>query len=380
MAKKIFFPNLDGWRFLAFFGVFYYHSFSTELAYIKDDPIYQFLKWTKQGGEMGVDFFFVLSGFLIVYLLISEKALTGKISVKKFYLRRILRIFPLYYFCVFFGFVLFPFFKQLLGAVPDENAHWQFYLAFLANIDIVRNGALPDAGILGILWSVAIEEQFYLTIPFVLLLVPVKYYKWVFFAVLVFSWIMRAQYYDNYYFLKFHTFASVGNLAIGGLIAYYSANSERFLTTVENLNPWIIRATYAAVILIFFFRDAIFAYPPTHIFDTSLLACLFAVIILEQNYAKRSDFKMKNNRFFTNWGKYTYGLYCLHMIAAIIVLQITARLGLNKHLWQVVLIETPLIFVTSLLIAYLSYTFYESPFLRLKKRFAVFEKAPPETS
>src|SRR6187399_3026044 len=111
MAKKIFFPNLDGWRFLAFLGVFYYHSFSTELAHIKDDPTYKFLKGTTRGGDLGVDFFFVLSGFLIVYLLINEKQLTGKISVKKFYIRRILRIFPLYYFCVFFGFILFPLFK-----------------------------------------------------------------------------------------------------------------------------------------------------------------------------------------------------------------------------------------------------------------------------
>jgi len=376
MAKKIFFPNLDGWRFLAFFGVFYYHSFSTQFEYILESPVYQFLKWSKQGGEMGVDFFFVLSGFLIVYLLIDEKRVTGKISVKKFYIRRILRIFPLYYFCVFFGFVLFPGFKSFLGAVPDENAHWQFYLAFLGNIDIFRNGVLPDAGILGILWSVAIEEQFYLTIPFILLVVPVKYYKWVFLAVLVFSWVARGFYYDDYYFLKFHTFASVGNLAIGGLIAYYSANSEKFMRTIEELNPWIIRATYLAVIIIFFFRDRIFAYPPTHIFDTAILATLFAIIILEQNYAKRSDFKMKNNRFFTYWGKYTYGLYCLHMIAAIIVLQITARLGLNLHLWQVVFIETPLIFGASLLIAYLSYTFYEGPFLRLKNRFSVFERSP----
>ena len=253
IKEKIFFPNLDGWRFLAFLAVFYHHSFSTQFEYIKENPIYEFVKGTTTNGDLGVDFFFVLSGFLIIYLLISEKKLSGKINVKNFYVRRILRIFPLFFFCVFFGFVIFPIIKNLLGDSPNETANFVYYLFFLNNIDIVNNAALADSSVLSILWSVAIEEQFYLTIPFLLVVIPVRYYKWVFLGVIILSWFFRAQHLDDEFYMKYHTFPSMGNLAIGGLIAYYSATSRRFLDFFENLNPYIIKSFYVAMVLIFFF-------------------------------------------------------------------------------------------------------------------------------
>ena len=105
MNKKIYFENLDGLRFLCFLSVFFFHSFHTEYAYIKNTETYNFIKFSVFGnGNLGVNFFFVLSGFLITFLLIAEKELNGQINLRKFWIRRILRIWPLFYFCVFFGF------------------------------------------------------------------------------------------------------------------------------------------------------------------------------------------------------------------------------------------------------------------------------------
>lgn len=372
--NKIFFPNLDGWRFIAFLAVFYHHSLSTKFEHILADPFHKFLRRTAENGNLGVDFFFVLSGFLIIYLLISEKKLTGKINVKNFYIRRILRIFPLYYFCVCFGFILFPLLKNLLNVPANENANLLNYLLFLSNIDIINNHAIPDASMLGVLWSVSIEEQFYLTIPFLLLIVPMKFYKWIFGIVLILSWVFRANYVEDYFAMTFHTFAFVGNLAIGGLIAFYSITNKRFVEFFQNLNSHIIKLIYLIVVIIFFFKNQIFFSPILKVFETSIIAVFFALMILEQNFSNNSFYKMKNNYIFSILGKYTYGMYCLHMVAILIILQISSRLHTNTELWQLVLIETPLSLALSILIAYLSYQYYEKPFLKLKDRFSVISK------
>src|SRR6185436_1138869 len=93
--RRIFFPDLDGWRFVAFFAVFLFHSFDRES--FGNETAYIVIRRLTINGTLGVDFFFVLSGFLIIYLLIAERQQTGRINIRKFYIRRILRIFPLYY-------------------------------------------------------------------------------------------------------------------------------------------------------------------------------------------------------------------------------------------------------------------------------------------
>jgi len=368
--RMTYFPDLDGWRFVAFLAVFYHHSFATTFDHISQSSTYQILKSTTRNGELGVDFFFVLSGFLIIYLLIIERYSTNKINIKNFYIRRILRIFPLYYFCLFFGFAIFPIAKQLLGQTPEETAHLGRYLVFLGNFDTIANGVVPDSSVLGILWSIAIEEQFYLTIPFILVLLPTRLYGWLFAAVIALSLIFRTAYIEDYFVIKFHTIAYVGNLAIGGLIAYYSATNERFLAFFSKLDRKFILAGYAVLAMLFIFRNDIFVNDILRVFEAVAFSVMFAFVILEQNFSKGSFFKMRNNRVFSKLGTYTYGLYCLHLIAFLIVLQITGRMGLNKNIWEVVFLETPLALIASIGIAYASYRFFERPFMLLKNRFA----------
>ncbi|MEP7211777.1 MAG: acyltransferase [Acidobacteriota bacterium] len=240
----------------------------------------------------------------------------------------------------------------------------------MGNINIIQNGALPDAGSLGVLWSVAVEEQFYLAVPFILIILPTKLYPWVFCGVIVFSILFRMLYLNNDLMLEMHTFAFVGNLATGGLIAYFSISSQRFVSFFEELGLRFIVILYLSIIAIFFFRTEIFSNWLLNILSSSIIASLFAIVILEQTYSKNSIFKMRNNRVFSYLGKYTYGLYCLHLIAAIFVLQITAYLHINTQLWQVIFLESPLMLLISILMAYITYRFYEKPFLRLKDRFS----------
>jgi peptidoglycan/LPS O-acetylase OafA/YrhL len=367
--KKLFFPNLDALRFFCFLSVFLFHSFFTKYEYLKNTSTYYFFKKSLFGnGNLGVNFFFVLSGFLITYLLIEEKLSKKKIDVVNFWIRRILRIWPLFFFCVIFGFIIFPVVKTYFGQTPNENADPVYYLTFTNNFDFIRKG-LPDSSVLGVLWSIAIEEQFYLIWPVILLILPVKHYMKFFFITILISLIFRALYPDPMFY-EHHTLSCMGDLTIGAAGAYLS-RQPKFLSKIEHLNRFSIILIYASFFIVFFFREEFFdtGYY-IKIFDRVIIACIMLLIILEQNFSKNSFYKMSNFKIASKLGVISYGLYCLHFIGILITITISEKLHINESLWSVLLIEPIAAIVITIILSKLSYRFFESPFLRLKEKFA----------
>ncbi len=367
--KKVFFPNLDGLRFLCFLSVFLFHSFYTEFDSIKNSGTYIFVKKDLFGnGNIGVNFFFVLSGFLITYLLIEEKNFHKKIDIKKFWLRRILRIWPLYFFCVFFGFVVFPLLKAYFGQTPNETAHVISYLTFTNNFDFIKYG-LPDSSVLGVLWSIAIEEQFYFVWPILLTIVPTKHYLKLFVVIIISSLIFRCIDTSPLAY-EHHTLSCMGDLTIGALGAYL-CRTPGFRSKIENMSKISIALIYAVFIIIFFFREQLLESNfYVHIFERSFIAMIILMIILEQNFAKNSFFKMSNFKRLSKLGLISYGLYCLHFIGILIIVTLSKKFHLNTQLWTVMLVETPLALLLTIFISGISYKYYETPFLKLKEKFA----------
>jgi peptidoglycan/LPS O-acetylase OafA/YrhL len=105
------------------------------------------------------------------------------------------------------------------------------------------------------------------------------------------------------------------------------------------------------------------------IFDRLILATFFAFIILEQNYSKNSFFKVSSFKTVSKLGLYTYSLYMTHFLCVYVVNKVLDILKLNTHIYQVVIVQTIISFIASLLVAWLSYTYIEKTFLSLKKRF-----------
>ncbi len=372
--KRVFFENLDGLRFFCVLSVFLFHSFYSENKQITDHTLYHFVKSDLFGnGNLGVNFFFVLSGFLITFLLIEEKKLKGNINLPYFWIRRILRIWPLFFFCVFFGFVIMPWLKGLFGQQSTETADPLYYFTFLSNFDVLKNG-LPDASMLGVLWSVSIEEQFYLIWPVLIYLVPLRR-LWIFFAGVILASILFRATSGNYLEHEIHTLSCMGDLAAGALGAWLIHFSDSFRSYFVNIKSWKLIALYSLIAALYFFRDELlYMNPGIRIFDRLFIAVLFLAVILEQSYAERSLFKLGKYSTISRLGVISYGMYCLHFIAILIIITITKLLALNDHLWEVLFFETPLAFFLTIAISILSYRFFESPFLKLKKRFAFITK------
>ena len=378
---KIFFPNLDGLRFVSFFVVFLYHSLLSILSYLKDASprVYSVVEFLFRHGNLGVNFFFVLSGFLITYLLIKEKEFTGRIHVPNFYVRRILRIWPLYYLCVIVGFIGFGLLKKMTGEPLMENANPWYYIFFGANFDIMHTWPeKPDALLLSVLWSVAVEEQFYLTWPLILSIVPLKKFRYVFPAIMVFSLVFRSFYSgagDHDFAVRyFHTFSVIGDMALGGLFAYLVSYENKFKSFITNMSRPAIIMIYVLTLVFTLFKDNIFVPGVAVVFERLIIASLFGLIILEQNYAKNSFYKMGRLKTISSLGVFTYGLYCLHFMGLYFAIKVMNSLQLNGSLNSVAFSMILLALLLSIGISLMSYHFYEKWFLRLKDKFAFIVK------
>lgn len=374
--KNVYFPNLDALRFIAFLLVFLQHSLYNAFRHFEHNNylLDRIIAFFFLAGGTGVQIFFVLSGFLITYLIIAEINTTGKLNVGKFYMRRTLRIWPLYYATVIFSFIIYPFLKANLGINSELCSTPWYYFSFLANFDSIHiaiNCPGKDAMIQNIVWSVSIEEQFYLIWP-LLFIVFRKHQSIVLFLVLIACCIFRLyNSHANSAILYFHTLSVMGDLAIGGLAAYFMIYSDTVKNCIQLQSRKMIIITYLVIFSIYFFGDKFVQYIPIGIFFRWLLDIFWALIILEQNFSEYSFFKLFRLRFFSNFGKYTYGLYMLHPIG-ILIIDILFRIMKMKTLsFGTTLFMGICSFIVSLIIAKLSYKYFEMPFLRLKERFAV---------
>ena len=370
VRQKIFFPNLDGLRFFSFFAVFLLHCLVTDSAIIHEAAWFRLAKQLSHA-DLGVSFFFVLSGFLITYLLLQEKRWRGKIDVGSFYVRRVLRIWPLYFFCVFYGFVITPYLRTLMGQSPVENANPYLSATFLNNFDRIRNGP-PQSAVLGVLWSIAVEEQFYLIWPLLLLVIPGRFTQSIFFMViassLVFRVFVRGEAAEN------HTLGVISDMAIGGLGAFLAMRKNFFEKIFSRMHRGWTLIFYAAVALLVLFWYQVFTLPALFVPRRVIMACCFVWIILEQNYNPKSYFKISNFKIISRLGKYTYALYCLHPIAISMTVLALRQTGLNHDAWQILFIQIPVSLLLSILLSYVSYHAFEKHFLKLKEKFAYITK------
>ena len=362
MLSRRHFHTFDALRFFAFFKVFLLHMpvwYPPAFAYIKE------------GGFLGVQFFFVLSGFLITYILAEEKKQYGQLHLKNFYIRRILRIWPLYYLIVAFAFVS-PYLLSLLQIAHSDEGYapnFLFTLSFLENYVVIIRDGQPNVSPLGVIWSVCVEEHFYLIWGLLLHVSEFRRLPRIILVCLVLAPVSRLVFVSNGYD-PLDLLTNCDLFACGGLLAYFLIEKKQmFEATMERVPAFIKVGFILLVISSVIIRPHIDDGMIISIVSPTIFALLFSgvlTIVLQED----TLFRIDDRNVLSKLGKYTYGLYLYHTIVLNALTRVYQGLGWSLaqpyHAWSFVCLAVGF----SIGISMLSYHFFEQPFLKLRRQFS----------
>jgi len=354
--SRLYLPGLNGLRALAAISVMLSHVFQNTFGNWGIPTI----KLPLFDG--GVTLFFVISGFLITYLLLHEKSKTQTINIKYFYVRRILRIWPIYYLIILISIIIL-YLKGQSGEIIQSNL-W-YYIFFTANIPF-----LSASGISLIVhyWSLGVEEQFYMFWPW-LVKVSGKKILYIALGFMAFwiackygSWIVFS---NKSLIYRFFAVTAFHNMMIGavGAIFFYNKNF-RFMHLLTNRYVQII--SWSLLLLSGFYIEFLPA-----VFRNEFIAVISLILVIGQVEGTKSFYSLEYN-FFDFIGKISYGIYLFHPLI-IYLLSWIWRTNLSERLnlrFQYPIIYL-LVSVITVLVAWISFKYYETPFLRLKERFAI---------
>lgn len=366
--KPIFFPGLNGLRALAALSVVVFHLTRDFELFNLDPYIFGTLAdGSPKGFAMagfGVTIFFALSGFLITYLLLAEKQ-KQEIGIKKFYFRRILRIWPLYYLYLAAALVVI-----FVYNMPFNGNMLLTYIFFAANIPHITDTPLP---FLRHYWSLGVEEQYYLFWPWVVKKIKKNLIAFVIGFITVFV-ILKC----SFHFLYPHSILAAcfdvirfDCMLIGSLGAILYFNKHALFLKIFTAKATQVIAWFVIVLLLLnIFHIA-------SIIDHEIVSVVTVALIMGQITVKNRlvNLDIKPCDFL---GKISYGIYVIHPL----VIFFSAKILKDLNMPLVLKYAFVYSFVTAatILISWLSYTYIEKWFLSLKLRYTVVESSNARTA
>lgn len=352
--------QLDGLRFFAILMVMFAHfaQWQFDSIVIRSFPF-----------VYGVTLFFVLSGFLITRILIENKAKyeeagrPKKSLIKAFYIRRFLRIFPVYYLTIF---------VLLAISLPNIREYFWWLVTYTINILQTVENAHPEN--FQHFWSLAVEEQFYLIWPWLMLFVSRKHLEKVIIATIFIALSSKLLFFFmNWGWLANSSFTinCMHALGLGALVAYWSMYRKGFF---EKLASPVITYSVIAFYALYLFVQTYFDIQILNVvFNEFFFAVGSAVIIIRasQNRFRYLGKAILENRFVTYSGKISYGIYIFHLYVPALSLFLSKELGIRVENRVALFIYQ---YFLAFLLAHLSWKYFENPINSLKSRFPYFKK------
>jgi peptidoglycan/LPS O-acetylase OafA/YrhL len=371
--QRVYFPGLNSIRCIAVLLVIIAHieGFKKKNNQSSLFTVRGLIKFIDGIGHQGVIIFFALSGFLITYLLLIEKDRTSGINIKKFYIRRALRIWPVYFLIIFLGFFVFPYVLN-----PDYftvKTHPEFITKLFLATTFLPNAVFFIYGhifTIGVLWSIGTEEQFYLVWPH--LVKKIKHFTTLpkallaIIAVIVVCKIIllfTMKHHASLYKMSFvgYHFLEYDAMLVGALAAVLYFLKSGFLTLIYK--PWVQLSAVVAVVVLWFIK------PDFGAFTNIIFAPIYSIIILNIATNPGSLIKIVNP-VFEYLGKISYGMYLYHSIAIAACLALLNQWqGLSLFSFNAMLY--PFCLLSTVVISALSYHFIEKPVLNYKARFMI---------
>lgn len=313
-----------------------------------------------RNGWMGVDLFFVLSGFLITGILFDTKNNEG--YFRNFYARRCLRIWPLYYCTLSFMFIVVPLLRpsEAHQIFEPRSMPWWSYLLYLQNflVPVVTRATGP----LGVTWSLAVEEQFYLVWPLVVRFCGERTLPRITIAIICLDPALRFVLAQRGFNIYPNTFCRLDGLMWGALLALLF-RSKTFVQQAHVRTAWtaFLIATPLALVTADRFLWAAFSF-------TTLASAAFVYVALtsKQKWLQL----LLGNRFLIYSGVISYGIYLLEKIP----IDAVKSFRINGHPAIVLLLSA----AATYLLAALSWNLLEKSALRLKRFFETVQPAPSE--
>ena len=310
-------------------------------------------------GHVGVDFFFVLSGFLITTLLLREEGQNGRISLSGFYLRRALRILPVYFLVV----TAAAFNDIILNGERDKIEILPYYYLFLANF--IRG---EDITFLAPTWSLSVEEQYYLIWPLLLILLPKR--AIVPALIILITWnVASALGLFNligvsgisagrlYFAIGGATYAPILLGSLAAVVLHSRSGFERLAPlTSSRLAPWVL---FVALILSLEFLPPVLEGWPNLIVHGLMTLMLVSVVVREDNGMNT----LLRLRPIVRIGQISYGLYLYHSFARGVTAPILFDQGITS-MW----IHLIAFFGLSVLVSEISFRTYEKWFLDMRHK------------
>ncbi len=367
MEKKKYFVELDALRCVGFLGIFFGHVFFTTNSDIVNGSVYQlFQEFCKILGSISLDSFFVLSSFLITWRGIEEIKKNNNFHFKNFFVRRALRIWPLYFFIVSIGFLFLAFTNYINYEINSLPSLWKF-LVFIINFHIIENG-YDFLFFMVFMWSISLEEQFYVFWGIVMSWFN-KYILQISIIIIIASIGFRFYYINESLMLRFHIVSALGNFGIGALAAIYAFNQTKLLniiTKISKLKLWFI---YSIMILTLILMPLLMESSIIVVLERIIFSLFFVFVILEQSFNQNSVFKLSIIKPFNTLGKISYGLYCYHGLVITFFVMLVDYLSIEETLIKTIIIYPFCILTFTIIISAISYKFFELRFLKFKRKF-----------